>query len=334
MPEDDPLHQPNDKLFKQAFSDPQTAAGFLSAYLPERLAEAVDWPALKLEAGSFIDSQFRLHESDLLFSAPLAGHEALIYCLFEHQTREDPVIALRLLRYMVRIWEASLAKLPGEPLPVILPVVLAQNDCAWKLPSSFAALFDMPDSLSEDVKPFIPDYIFRLVQLAEIPFEAIRGTPAGIMVLRVMKAERSNSLLDKAVWDESMMARIPPEIFEMLLRFMMNADIDTDAVERNIKEIQTPQLKQTAMTLAQKLRQEGLQTGLQTGRQEGRQEGLQTGRLQALRDHVIEALEVRFGEVPQGLQEEVHALSDEGHLNRLLRTAIQCPSIEAFTETL
>jgi hypothetical protein len=29
MADDDPLHQPNDKLFKQVFSDPDTAAGFL-----------------------------------------------------------------------------------------------------------------------------------------------------------------------------------------------------------------------------------------------------------------------------------------------------------------
>ncbi len=330
MPEDDPLHQPNDKLFKQAFGDPQTAAGFLSAYLPAPLAEVVDWPALKLEAGSFIDSQFRLHESDLLFSAPLAGHQALIYCLFEHQTREDPVVALRLLRYMVRIWEKQLADVPGASLPVILPVVLAQNNYAWKLSPSFATLFNIPASLSKDVRPFIPDFIFRLVQLAEIPFEAIRGTPAGIMVLRVMKAERSDALLDKAVWDESMMGRIPPEIFELLLRFMMNADIDIDAVESNILAIQTPQLKQTAMTLAQKLRQEGRQEGLQTGRQEGRQEG----RLQALRDYVVEALEVRFSKVPQGLLEEIQAIGEEEHLRRLLRIAIQCSSIEAFTEAL
>jgi predicted transposase/invertase (TIGR01784 family) len=71
MPEDEPLHQPNDKLFKQAFADPATAAGFLEAYLPAALAAAVDWSSLRLEPGSFGDSQFRRHESDLLFSAPV-----------------------------------------------------------------------------------------------------------------------------------------------------------------------------------------------------------------------------------------------------------------------
>ena len=64
MSEDTPLHQPNDKLFKQVFSDPETAAGFLQAYLPEPIAAAVKWSDLKVEAGSFIDSKFRQHKSD------------------------------------------------------------------------------------------------------------------------------------------------------------------------------------------------------------------------------------------------------------------------------
>jgi predicted transposase/invertase (TIGR01784 family) len=282
----------------------------------------VDWSSLRLEPGSFGDSQFRRHESDLLFSAPFAGSKALIYCLFEHQTREEPTIALRLLRYMVRIWETQLTKEPGKPLPVILPVVLAQSDRAWTTPPAFSALFDVPEALADDARPFLPDFLFRLVELAEIPFDAIRGTPAGIMVLRVMKAERAHALLDKAVWDEAMMSRVPLNILEMLFLFMLNADVDTDAIEDNVNQIQTPQLKRTAMTLAQKLRQEG------------RQEGLQKGLLQAAQNHIVEALEVRFGEVPQGLQEAIHALNDEEHLHGLHRTAIQCPSIEAFAEAL
>ena len=322
MPEDEPLHQPNDKLFKQVFSDPATAAGFLSAYLPEALAAAIDWPALQLEAGSFIDSQFRHHESDLLFRAPVSGSEVFIYCLFEHQTREDPWIALRLLRYMVCIWEVWLKKSPGMPLPVILPVVLAQNDRAWKTLPAFSAMFDLPESLAGEMGPFIPDFLFRLVQLSEIPFDAIRGTPAGIMVLRVMKAERTNELLGDPVWDEPLMVQLPPAIFEMLMRFMMNAEVDTEGLRGKVNSIQSNELKTTAMSLAQKLRQEGHQEG----RQEGRQE--------ALRDNIIEALGVRFGNVPPGLREEIQLLAEEAKLHQLLRTAIQCPTLEAFAAAL
>ena len=47
------------------------------------------------------------------------------------------------------------------------------------------------------------------------------------------------------------------------------------------------------MTLADQLREEGLQEGLQEGRQEGLQEG------------IVEALEIRFGQIPEGLRDAV-----------------------------
>ena len=50
------------------------------------------------------------------------------------------------------------------------------------------------------------------------------------MVLRVMKAERTNELLGDPVWDESLMVQLPPAIFEMLMRFGMNAEVDTGVI--------------------------------------------------------------------------------------------------------
>ncbi|MFU8892154.1 MAG: hypothetical protein ACNA8L_00860 [Luteolibacter sp.] len=49
---------------------------------------------------------------------------------------------------------------------------------------------------------------------------------------------------------------------------------------------------------------------------------------------MIEALEIRFGHVPEGLCEEMRAIKDEAKLHRLLRTAIQCPDIESFAAGL
>ena len=57
----------------------------------------------------------------------------------------------------------------------------------------------MPDDLADDFRSFLPDFAFRLVQLAHLPYEAIRGTPAGVVFLRVMKAERRGELLSAPV---------------------------------------------------------------------------------------------------------------------------------------
>jgi hypothetical protein len=45
MPGDE-IHQPHDKLFRVAFSNPETAAAFLQAYLDLALVALVDWDSL------------------------------------------------------------------------------------------------------------------------------------------------------------------------------------------------------------------------------------------------------------------------------------------------
>ena len=316
---DDRLHQPHDKLFKLGFSDPVTAAAFLREQIPEPLSRAIEWGSMKLLPGSFIDPRFRAHQSDLLFSAPLGGGEVRLFLLFEHQSTEDRWIALRLLRYMVSIWEQCE---PDQALPPILPVVLAQNDRAWKIRPDFVSLFELPDGLAGDVRWFLPDFGFRLIQLAQIPFEAIRGTPAGVVVLRTLKAERSGRLLDEIVWDEPLLSLIPRALFEAFVLYLSHADVDSAGLESNLKTIQTPELKETAMTLAQKLRQEG--------RQEGRREG----RLSTLRENVVETLGLRLGPVPAGLRQAVEDVADEEKLRHLLRLAVRSASIEEFSSGL
>jgi len=76
------------------------------------------------------------------------------------------------------------------------------------------------------------------------------------------------------------------------------------------------------MTLAQQYRQEGLEKGLERGLERGRQED------------VIEALEIRFGDVPEDLKRAVFAVSGEAELRRFLRAAIQVDSVEKFSEFL
>ena len=104
MPEE-PIHQPNDKLLKATFSNPDNARAFFQNYLPQQISDAVNWNSLSLESSSFVDPQFAASESDLLFSLKLHQSDAFLYLLFEHQSTEDPRMALRLLSYMLRIWE-------------------------------------------------------------------------------------------------------------------------------------------------------------------------------------------------------------------------------------
>ena len=83
------------------------------------------------------------------------------------------------------------------------------------------------------------------------------------------------------------------------------------------------------MSLAEQFRQEGREeTRLLAER--FRQEGLISSKQQ----DILEALEIRFQRVPEGLREEIEAVSDLKKLTLLLRAAITCADIESFATEL
>ena len=314
-----PLHQPHDKLVKSTFSDPDNARAFLQAHLPNNLVRRMDWTSLSLLSGSFIDPEFAATSSDLLFTAKIDGHPVFLYILFEHQNQEDPLIGLRLLTYMVRIWNDYLRNNPGATkLPAILPLVLAQDNKPWKSSTRFADLIDIPEGVGEDIKKHIPDFEFQLVELYHMPFDKILGTPMGILTLRALKAEKLQTLLDDPVWDETLLIQLPSASFEMLMRYILDRDLDKPAFRRKLKTLRNPKLSKNAMSLAEQFRQEG------------RQEGLIFSKQQA----ILEALEIRFQRAPEGLLEEIEAITDSEKLTRLHRAAITSADLESFAAEL
>jgi predicted transposase YdaD len=133
----------HDTLFKHVFSDPDNAAAELRAVLPARIARAVDWSTLRLEPGSFVDSDLAERHCDLLFSADLAGRRAYLYFLFEHRSKPDPWMPLRLAGYVLRIWEDVRRREPErQRLPVVIPVVLHHGPQGWTSARSIAELLD------------------------------------------------------------------------------------------------------------------------------------------------------------------------------------------------
>lgn len=312
-----PLHQPHDKLVKSTFSDPENARAFLEAYLPSHLVRHIDWTTLSLVSGSFIDPEFEATSSDLLFTAKIDGQPAFLFVLFEHQNEEDPLLGLRLLTYMVRIWNDYRRDNPAATkLPPILPLVLAQDNKPWKSSTRFADLINAPDG--EELKKHIPDFEFQLVELFRMPFDKILGTPLGILTLRALKAEKLQALLDDPVWDEALLIQLPASSFEMLMRYILDRDLDKPAFRKKLKTLRNPKLSQNAMSLAEQFRQEG------------RQEGL----IRANQAAILEALEVRFERVPEGLREEIQSVSDLTKLQSLHRAAIRCADLESFAREL
>jgi hypothetical protein len=91
------------------------------------------------------------------------------------------------------------------------------------------------------------------------------------------------------------------------------------------------------MSLAEQFRQEGREETRSLAeqfRQEGIEEGHQKGLIFSKQQAIIEALEIRFQRVPEGLREEIESIADSKKLTRFLRAAITSTDIESFAAEL
>jgi hypothetical protein len=141
---------------------------------------------------------------------------------------------------------------------------------------------------------------------------------------KTVSPERSGRLLGNAVWDNNLLANVSRRLFDRFISFLFarTDPIDRPHFIRKIHRVRNPALRTSAMTLAQQLRQEGFATGELKGRTEER------------RQSILEALDLRFGPVPDGLRDSIEAIADPEKLRALLRAAIVADSLESFAASL
>jgi hypothetical protein len=253
--------------------------------------------------------------------------EAFVYLLFEHQSSEDPRIALRLLSYILQIWNRFAKEHPAPvKLPPVLPLVLAQGKSPWKTPPRLEALIDLPESVAEILRPWQPALAYHLLELVRVPYPDLGGTPEGILTLRVLKAQPVGQLFTDVIWDENLLFSISDAALERMIRYILNAEPDMNRMRDYVSNLRSKPLQNKAMTIAEQLREEGLQKGLQKGLRQGREEGL--------REAIVQALEIHYGACPSHITKVLEGIRDFSRLRTLLDSALRCPSLEEFSKNL
>jgi len=318
---------PHDALFKAAFSQVAYAAEELRHVLPPELVASMDFSSLSLEAGSFVDEALRERHTDLLYSLRLDGQAALIYVLFEHQSSGDSWMALRLLGYMLRIWDGCV--LAGATvLPVVIPVVLHHGAAGWTAVTRFEALFDMPPGAA----PFTPHFRFALDDLGaasetELQERAVSAyTRLVLSALQQSRGEREvRRLLQgwRSLIGEVLRAPDGEGALALIFRYLfeVRGAAEFGAIDTTVREIEGVR-REVMQTIAEMLESRGLERGLERGRQEGRQEGLQE-----LRKVLLCLLEQRFGELPGAVRQRVDA-AGAAELNRWSRRILSAGDLD------
>ncbi len=307
---------PHDALFKATFSQIPHAIEELRHVLPTALLATMDFSTLTVEPGSFVDEALRARYTDLLYSLKLDGRDARVYVLFEHQSSADAWMPLRLLRYMMDIWEGCIAA-GATRLPVVIPVMLHHSDSGWTAATRFEALFDLPPAAAE----FTPHFGFALDDLGATSEADLRERTASAytrLVLSVLQQSRSGrevrSLLRNWTGLIRDLLREPDGrgALRLILQYLLEVRGAGElvAITTTVREIDAVS-QELMQTIAQMLESRGVEKG----RQEGQSRML------------LRLLHRRFGELPVAVSQRVE-VAEAAELERWAEQLLAAGSLD------
>ena len=313
---------PHDALFKVFFSTPEHAADVLRSALPAAVSEHIDWSSLRTDDGTRVDASLRESRSDLLLRARTTTNESVyVHVLFEHQSTEDPWMVLRMLRYMVGLWEHLVAK-GARTLPPVIPVVLHHSERGWRVPRRLSDLLAADETLRSVIAPYVPQLEVVVDDVSHLSDDdlASRMARASVrLILRALRDARSSTdlarwLLDSVGLIHAVLAADGGKrVLMMLISYLYQVgDVDEpNAFLEAIRITMGDDMKDTAMTMEKR--------ALARGKEQGLQQGLQ----QAVRRQ----METRFGPLdPATIERIEHATTAE--LERWLDRILSAASVD------
>ena len=250
--------------------------------------------------------------------ATTAARPAYWLAHIEVQTQRDSTLPRRLFDYHYHIERRHRCR-------VITIAILGDLSPSWR-----------PGSFSSDIPPLgmgLGYVAIKLIDLEEkIELPRFRGNPVAMVIRAHLAALRTRHNLEARLAQRlALCRRLYEEGFSQKDVVFIHGLIDRLMI---LPRPLMVRFKQELFTLEKDKNMPYVDTltrmSLQEGRKEGRQEGRQEGSLAQARESVIEALEIRFGEISADLRERINALDNLRTLKAQLRRAITVPSLDQF----
>jgi Putative transposase, YhgA-like/Domain of unknown function (DUF4351) len=224
----------------------------------------------------------------------------------------DRWMALRLLEYLVAIWNRHLVEHPDtKKLPVIVPLVLHHSERGWTSTTKFSDLVDANEEIFRLVKRFVPDFAFLLDDVSKLRDEELRGRAkltalARFALMCLARTRPKRSFIGelrrwKDMAEEVLSAPTGLAATEAVFRYILETSETTrDELDDFARQL-GPKAEEALMTTAQILQAEA------RGKAEGKAEGEARGRAELL----IKQLGSKFGPLSESITERVTRASVE-----------------------
>ncbi|SIQ91729.1 conserved hypothetical protein (putative transposase or invertase) [Alkalispirochaeta americana] len=282
-----------DSAYKYLFSSRQVFHQFLTRFVEEDFVQGLAVEDVELVDKSFVSDELLDRESDIIYRVDLPGREVYVYVLLEFQSSPDKTIPVRMLLYILQLYDQLFRSSTKGLLPAVFPVLLYNGSRPWNVP------FNISELIAREIPArYIPSFEYYPIIERDIPperLEQIKGLVAAIMYLEQQEDETALArTIDRAI---AMIAEEQPEQLRQFghwINRMFRGSLDTGDIEKvhQLTEVQT-----MLAEVVEKIEQRGVEQGMQQGMQQARREDA--------RKMVLEGLEIPLVSRITGLSEQV-----------------------------
>jgi predicted transposase YdaD len=325
---------PHDALARHVFSNEQRAASEFRVVLGPQISALIDWSTLHLEPGQVEGEAIEALFPDLRFSARLQDMPVALGLMLEHQSTPDALMPVRFFRNNGGFWHEFMRNHPGQKVPLVINVLLAQGERPWPTAPELWTAIDGGERLRQLMPHLIPSLPVLTDDLAAATDAEIRARPQDAftrLALLMMKHSREPQLAQSLAQASDLALEVDRQpggrvALVEVGRYILRANDRVGPEE--LRTALAPALGRGAEEIAMTAGEQLIQQGLQQGLQKGLQQGLQQGQLQARASVVLEVLSTRGLAIPPSVRARIVSCADVSVLSRWLQRALTMSSAE------
>lgn len=296
---------------------------FMALYFPKVYA-GIDWSAgfrtrdkelAKLNRDNKTGRRF---VDKLVEVRRLDGDEALVLVHIEVQSQRDSDFAQRMWTYYYRLVDRYKCGVTSLAL-------LADGDPGWR-----------PDAYWHDVLGCKMTFRYPTTKLLDFQERKdelqFSSNPFALLTLALLKVgETADDMAERGRWKLQAMRGLyyldaSRTHKTQLLKFIDWAVRLPDELDRQLHTILAHSEEDKKMAYVTSFERIGLERGMK--------QGLEQGRLQEAHENILDALNLRFGSIPQAVIDGVTAQKDMSVCKELFRASVRSESVEDFATRL
>jgi len=142
-----PQSTPHDGSYRRLFSHARMVEDLIRRYVAPRWIDRLDFSTLEMVQAHFVSADYEQRESDVVWRlryGPL-NEWFYVYLLIEYQSRVDRFLAVRLLAYVMLLYQSLIRGkrlTRAGKLPPVDPIVLYNGTRKWTAPLQVAELIE------------------------------------------------------------------------------------------------------------------------------------------------------------------------------------------------